>query len=71
MLYINVPFKEKDEAKSLGAKWDSKQKSWYVRDERDYPKFQKWIESKKALKELYCFCGVLKKSYFYGEELYA
>lgn len=52
MLYINVPFKEKDEAKSLGAKWDSKQKSWYVRDERDYPKFQKWIEDKEALKEL-------------------
>ena len=26
-LYLNVPFKEKDEAKSLGAKWNAKVKN--------------------------------------------
>jgi len=28
--YINVPFREKDEAKQLGARWDRKEQSWYV-----------------------------------------
>jgi putative DNA primase/helicase len=28
--FINVPFKEKDEAKALGAKWDRKEQSWYI-----------------------------------------
>ena len=28
-IYLNVPYKEKDEAKSLGAKWDSDKKLWY------------------------------------------
>ncbi len=43
MLYINVPYSEKDEAKKLGAWWDSQKKSWYVKRRKDYPKFYKWI----------------------------
>ena len=43
MLYINVPFSEKDEAKKLGAWWDSNKKSWFVKRRRDYPLFYKWI----------------------------
>jgi len=43
MLYINVPFSEKEEAKILGARWNSEKKMWYIRDRYDYPKFQKWI----------------------------
>lgn len=28
--YINVPYREKDEAKGLGARWDRQQQSWFV-----------------------------------------
>jgi len=41
--YINVPFKEKNQAKKLGAKWDKDEKSWYV--EGDTGKFTKWMET--------------------------
>lgn len=29
-IFLNVPFSEKDEAKALGAKWDSSEKKWYA-----------------------------------------
>ena len=45
MLFINVPFSEKDEAKSLGAKWNPERKKWFVEDKKNYPKFKKWILS--------------------------
>jgi len=31
-IYLNVPYSEKDEAKKLGAKWESAKKSWYILD---------------------------------------
>lgn len=31
--YLNVPYSEKDYAKSYGAKWDPNMKSWYIRGE--------------------------------------
>jgi len=34
-LYIDVPLAEKDEAKALGARWDSFQRCWYIKTE-DY-----------------------------------
>lgn len=40
--YINVPYKEKEEAKALGAKWDRKQQSWYVPSNIDLSLFDKW-----------------------------
>lgn len=43
MLYLEVPFKEKDAAKRLGARWDPNMKKWYVEKRFDYPKFAKWI----------------------------
>lgn len=43
-LYLNVPYEEKDEAKSLGAKWNAKVKKWYIDTAREkYIKFSKWI----------------------------
>lgn len=43
-LYLNVPYNEKDEAKSLGAKWNPKVKKWYIETKsQDYVKFSKWI----------------------------
>ncbi|MDD4275337.1 MAG: DUF5710 domain-containing protein, partial [Desulfobacter postgatei] len=43
-LYINVPFKEKDEAKALGAKWDKQEKSWFIEPGTDQAPFQKWLD---------------------------
>ncbi len=40
--FIAVPFAEKDEAKGLGAKWDRKEKSWYVPEGLDPAGFAKW-----------------------------
>ncbi|EDB8709740.1 DUF1738 domain-containing protein [Salmonella enterica subsp. enterica serovar Schwarzengrund] len=42
--YINVPFKEKDEAKGLGARWDRQQQSWYVPPGVDTAPFAKWAQ---------------------------
>ncbi|MEU9987189.1 DUF5710 domain-containing protein [Streptomyces sp. NPDC048045] len=34
-LYLNVPYAEKDEAKTLlGARWDSRRRQWYVDADR-------------------------------------
>ena len=50
--YLNVPYREKDEAKALGAKWDRKQKSWYAPAGMDTAPFSRWMgqqqESKPA-----------------------
>ena len=44
VFYLNVPYEEKDEAKSLGAKWDAEVKKWYIDMAREeYIKFAKWI----------------------------
>ncbi len=40
--YINVPFKEKEAAKKLGARWDKYNKSWYISDKLDIKDFAKW-----------------------------
>lgn len=43
VLFLDVPYKEKDEAKLLGARWNPEMKKWYVEKRFDYPKFAKWI----------------------------
>lgn len=40
--YIAVPYKEKDQAKSKGARWDRRQKSWYVPEGVERDAFSKW-----------------------------
>jgi hypothetical protein len=40
---LNVPFAEKDEAKRLGARWDSARKKWYVPQGTDLNAFSRWI----------------------------
>lgn len=42
-LLLDVPYKEKDQAKKLGAVWNPEIKCWYVKSNDDYPKFRKWI----------------------------
>lgn len=51
MKYIYVPFSEKDEAKSLGAKWNPVNKLWYIPDNLSVDKFDKWMDPKRITKE--------------------
>jgi len=41
--FIQVPFGEKDEAKSLGAKWDRQAQLWYVPAGVNAGRFAKWM----------------------------
>lgn len=43
MLYLNVPYSEKDIAKNMGAKWNPKERKWYITKYRDYAKFYDWF----------------------------
>jgi hypothetical protein len=43
-IYMNVPFSEKDSAKSLGALWDAGVKKWYFEGPvKEISKFGKWL----------------------------
>ena len=35
-IYLNVPYEEKDEAKKMGAKWDTKKKRWFIDHKNRY-----------------------------------
>ena len=41
---LKVPFKEKDEAKSHGARWNPDGKHWYVPVGVDATPFEKWLD---------------------------
>jgi hypothetical protein len=41
-LFLKVSFSEKDEAKSAGARWDSKASKWYVPHGLDINLFDRW-----------------------------
>jgi len=45
LIDLNVPYAEKDEAKSLGAKWNPNKKIWYVPVEADPRPFARWLPS--------------------------
>lgn len=45
-IYLSVPFSEKDEAKSCGAKWDWNEKRWYCTDMKG---FEKWKEDTRPI----------------------
>jgi Domain of unknown function (DUF5710) len=42
---LKVPFNEKDQAKSLGARWNAEAKLWYVPQGIDAAPFEKWLSS--------------------------
>lgn len=52
--YLYVPYKDKDEAKKLGAKWDKEAKSWYADKGADLNKLEKWLtkQEQKAQMQL-------------------
>ena len=45
---LKVPFNEKDQAKSLGARWNAESKHWYVPQGIDVAPFEKWLTSSVA-----------------------
>ncbi len=47
-VYLAVPYAEKNEAKSLGAKWDKAAKSWYAPSSVDSSLFAKWMPDASA-----------------------
>ena len=42
---LKVPFNEKEQAKSLGARWNAELKLWYVPQGVDSSPFDKWFTS--------------------------
>lgn len=48
MLYLNVPYEQKNEAKSMYARWDKDKKKWYVTNPKFYFRFTKWIEGESV-----------------------
>jgi hypothetical protein len=47
--YLNVPYAQKDTVKSLGARWDTANKKWYVPDNIDVTLFAKWQADQEIL----------------------
>jgi len=47
--YLAVPYKEKDEAKALGAKWDKDAKSWFVPAGTDLAPLAAWLPPRDEL----------------------
>ncbi|MFA7439288.1 exodeoxyribonuclease VII large subunit [Castellaniella sp.] len=46
--YLNVPFREKDQAKRLGARFDWEQKRWFVQGGADLTLFAAWLPTDDA-----------------------
>lgn len=44
MVFLNVPYAEKDAAKALGARWNPTRRRWYVPDGAATEAFAKWID---------------------------
>lgn len=42
-IYLNVPYSQKDDAKSRGAKWDAERKKWYVLSSANLEPLQPWL----------------------------
>lgn len=46
--YLDVPYREKNAAKELGAKWDRQERSWYIPAGMEQAPFKKWLEKKES-----------------------
>jgi hypothetical protein len=49
--YLRVPFAEKSQAKALGARWDSRARSWYVPPGVSTERFGRWLRTVSAAAE--------------------
>jgi len=52
MIDIRVPFSEKEDAKRLGARWDSSRKTWYIPEGVDASGFNRWLHAGKLAPDL-------------------
>lgn len=43
IIFLEVPFAEKDQAKSQGARWNPQEKKWFIRHDQDATLFERWI----------------------------
>jgi hypothetical protein len=44
MMFLNVPYAEKDQARELGARWNPTRKRWYVPDGVAPEPFARWLD---------------------------
>jgi len=62
--FIAVPFREKEQAKALGAKWDRQEQSWYVPANVDPAPFAKWskevVDAPEAVQVTQAQAGIRK-----------
>ena len=59
---LKVPFSEKDQAKSLGARWNAELKQWYVPIGVEKAPFEKWLTSSPAANPIQSAYKPVKKS---------
>ena len=72
-IYLNVPYKEKDFAKSMGALWDTQIKKWYFQGPiKKNSKFGKWIaeghEQTLIVYENFCIIEALRVCFKCGKK---
>jgi hypothetical protein len=48
MMFLNVPYAEKDQARELGARWNPTRKRWYVPDGVASEPFARWLDKEKG-----------------------
>lgn len=46
IVWLNVPFADKDRAKRLGARWSPSRKKWYVENKEDLAPFLAWMDAR-------------------------
>lgn len=46
IVWLKVPFQQKDEARRLGAQWNDARRLWYVENIEDLRPFMKWIDAR-------------------------
>ena len=42
-IYLRCPFREKDDCKALGGRWDPDRKKWFVPEGTDLTPFKRWL----------------------------
>ncbi len=57
---LRVPFQDKDEAKRLGARWDAAARVWFVPEELEPARFERWLppdETPNVRADSYFICA--------------
>src|SRR5262245_17315156 len=47
--YLTTSYKDRDQVKALGARWDPDEKRWYVPSGRDLAPFDRWLPTELRL----------------------